>query len=377
MNQKKWDWFFIVLGTLGLKVFLFWWGAIHFDFKRYPFESWHSIWHRWDTRHFERLAQYSYSPLGLSQLDHEFLSHVPPGFPTLIWMLTKVGIPLYFAGFLIPILSFVIASLILYELALHEYKDRKVALRAVTYLAIFPTSYFSQMPYSEATFLMWSVLCFYFLRVKENLFLACLFAFLATTTRWIGVTLFPVLALQGLIWLRQKRLSFFNLVADLLYPALAVGVFFFINKHFYGSYFAFRDHAVKNTSIVRVDSFPYSNFVSELGTILSSPGTQFQNQQYMFTLGWGTLFLGVVSLLFLLLVRRLPWQLAVYGMSYLLFVSCLSWSISTNRLLFLVFPFELGFATIRNRFIQILYVLCSLGFLLYFTQIFVQGAWAF
>lgn len=154
-------------------------------------------------------------------------------------------------------------------------------------------------------------------------------------------------------------------------------MFFGINRYFYGSFFAFREHSKSNVSIVRVDSFPFVNVIHDLSNFLTSPLQHFHDPFFMFTAGWGGLFLLLATLTLPFIYNRLPLPYTIFSASYLLFLSCLSWALSTNRYLFAVFPIAMSFATIESRTVRYLLSLLFASFLLYFSQVFVQGAWAF
>src|SRR5262245_60647100 len=102
MNREKGrDWMTVLLIAAAVKLSLIVWSLLSFPFEDYPHETWWSIWHRWDVRHFERIAVWGYWPEDLPPLDHEFLSHMPPGFPAMLAALHGCGLPLPAAGFII------------------------------------------------------------------------------------------------------------------------------------------------------------------------------------------------------------------------------------------------------------------------------------
>ena len=376
-TQFKTDWLKIFSFCFVIRSLLYLWGAYSFDFAKFPHENWWSIWHRWDILHFENIARFLYYPGRVTEDEHQFLSQIPPGYPLAIRFFLRLGFPLIFSEYFISLGSFLLASLLLYELCRHEFENPKIALRAVLLLYIFPTSYFCQAPYSESLFLFWTILAFYLLRVREYYFEACFSAFLAIITRWIGVTLIPMLLWEGYRLYRQKKISLAWWICSLSVAAGGVGVFLGINRYFYSSFFAFREHAKKNVSIVRIDSLPYTSLVHDVGTFLQDPWQRLGDTFFMFTAGWGGLFLVLATICLPLIYRRLALPYFIFSTTYVLFLSCLSWALSTNRYLFALFPVSMAFATVESRLARTSAVVFYISFLLYFTQVFVRGTWAF
>src|SRR5207237_2063231 len=110
--------------------------------------------------------------------------------------------------------------------------DQDLVSRAITYLLIFPTSFFFSVVYSESLFLALSVAAFYYARTHRWL-LACLLAALATLTRSQGM----ILALPLLIeYLRERnfRLSKvgWNVTAFALIPAALLAFEFLLKLKF-------------------------------------------------------------------------------------------------------------------------------------------------
>lgn len=112
------DWCVIIVGVLEFKVLLFLWGVSQFSFDLYPGESWYSIWNRWDSIHYQRIAEHFYTRAELNEQDFHFLSHFPPGYPLLMDFLNLTGLSKVASAFIISIASAAAASCILFELVL-------------------------------------------------------------------------------------------------------------------------------------------------------------------------------------------------------------------------------------------------------------------
>jgi Gpi18-like mannosyltransferase len=110
------------------------------------------------------------------------------------------GYPL-FALLLVATLATLALYLCFYRLARLDL-DEDVAFRATVLLAIFPVSYVFYAPYTESTFLLFSVLLFYFAR-KQRWLLAGLCGALATLTRQQG--LFLIVPLMIELWSAKQR----------------------------------------------------------------------------------------------------------------------------------------------------------------------------
>lgn len=98
----------------------------------------------------------------------------------------------YFGGILVSWMSFIAASVALFFLARLDL-NRRQAERTVLLTAIFPFSFFFGMVYTEALFLLLTVLSFYGFRTRHWI-LGGLAGALATATRVNGILMLPVLA---------------------------------------------------------------------------------------------------------------------------------------------------------------------------------------
>jgi hypothetical protein len=89
------------------------------------------------------------------------------------------------------------ALIFLYRLALLDLEDEAAAQRTLFYIALFPTAFFFSAVYSESTFLLFSVACFYFAR--RRLWLWCgLAGLFVSATRIVGVLMYAIALLEWL-----------------------------------------------------------------------------------------------------------------------------------------------------------------------------------
>jgi hypothetical protein len=115
-----------------------------------------------------------------------------PLFPALIRAASSLNIEVFYSGILVSSLSLIFALFFLQKLLLLDFKKEEVN-KSILLLLLFPTAFFFAAIYSEALFLLLSVLTLYFAR-KRNWFYSALFIMLAAVTRLSGLLLLlPVL----------------------------------------------------------------------------------------------------------------------------------------------------------------------------------------
>lgn len=181
-----------------------------------PFFSWLNRvlvepWFRWDAKYYIWGTSQGFSVEDGSASFHPLLSLLAKP----IFYLT--GAPL-FSILLVATLATLALYLCFYRLALVDLKDED-AWRATLLFIVFPGSYVFFAPYTESTFLLFSVLLFYFAHQKRWL-LAGVCGALATLTRQQGLFLTVPLAME--LWYHKERKPL-ALTSVLLIP-IAYGV---------------------------------------------------------------------------------------------------------------------------------------------------------
>lgn len=158
-----------------------------------------AIWQRWDTLHYQAIAERGYSAFDTSLF-------TPPLYPFLMRVVSFLsGGNTLLAGMIISLAACISAIIIFYRLAQFELKDESRARWAVIYLAIFPTSFFLFAPYTEPLFLTGAVLCLLAMRKGDWLTAGFAGAF-AASTRLTGAILFlPVLWYAYKNWLEMRK----------------------------------------------------------------------------------------------------------------------------------------------------------------------------
>ncbi len=157
---------------------------------------WLEPWQRWDTLHYQAIAERGYTAF-------ETAYFTPPLFPYLMrWAAPLFRGNTLAAGLFISRLAFFGCLLTLYTLARLELGSEVAAMRAVIYLASFPSSIFLVAAYNESLFLLGAVLCLYLAR-KEHWLAAGLAAGFAALARIPGILL--IIPLAYMIWQAWHR----------------------------------------------------------------------------------------------------------------------------------------------------------------------------
>jgi hypothetical protein len=166
------------------------------------------VWARWDSDWYLRIAEHGY---GSRTGDAAFY----PLYPALVGGLGRVLLGHYvLAGIVVSLAGCLAAFVLLHRLARRRLGDAG-ALRAVLYLAVFPTALFLQAVYPESLYLALALAAFA-LAERGRFLPAALVAGLALLTRPVGVALLPALAL--LAWRSPEPRR--NLAALAAAPAL-------------------------------------------------------------------------------------------------------------------------------------------------------------
>lgn len=124
------------------------------------------------------------------------------------------------AGLVLVNLCFFLALLVLHRIAL-TFADGAASTslasadRAVLIMALFPTSYFFSLPWTESLFVLITASSF-LAAVRERWWLACLLGLAATATRVTGLFVLPMLLLW--FWQQRARVPWFAWCALVLVP---------------------------------------------------------------------------------------------------------------------------------------------------------------
>lgn len=363
----------IVVVVLLIKLLIFAWAVFNFNFGKNPHENWISIWNRWDSDSYTSIATSAYLLTNGKLEDWAFHSHFPPLYPALINFVSFIGISIPLSGVLVSLVFNVLASLMLYKLALYEFKDKQIAFSSVLFLNLYPTSYFTISIYSESLFLFLTISSFYYLR-KENYLIAGLFALGSILTRIVGVVLIPIYFLYFIYNYYQNKTINFRLFYLCLLPILAVMIYMGINKFYYDDYLFFLSEKLSfNTTKHLIIPFKES-YVDFITTFRYH---NYTNQEFMMTRGWNAIFTFSTLLMILLGIKRMRWEYTLFSITSLFLFASLSWGISNARYTFAIFPIFMIFGSLKNKLLQGAILGVFSVMLFYFTVIFTGGGWAF
>jgi hypothetical protein len=179
----------------------------------------------------------------------------------------------YIAGIIISWVSFVLAIVLLYRLALLDLKPDQ-AIRATTFAAVFPAAYFFGVVYSESLFLLTLVGTALALRTR-HWWLAALAGAAMTATRVNGVMFLPALAV--IAWhasepRRDDRIAALSAVAAAL---LGIGTYSLYNYLLSGNPFEWYD------SITRwgyhPGGNPFSGVWAVARSLVTNPAAYFEH----------------------------------------------------------------------------------------------------
>ena len=298
-----------------------------------------------------------------------------PVYPLLIKSLQlAMGLAPDLGAILIANLAFLGALIYMRQLAEHEFGP-SVARRAVFYMAIFPTAFFSFAPYSESLFLMCSIASLYYMRTGRW-WLAGLFGGLGCGTRVLGAFLAIPFAWEYLRCHRWDPRRFkLDVLAGALIPAAAVAYMVYLDG-FTGDPLAFV-HA--EAGWFRESVAPWQVIMTSLSDI---PKAAFYHPYFQaHAIVENSLMLCVAAVL-LAGIWLVPVSFTLYGCTCLLFL--LSAPIVTSdipltsmsRYLFAIAPTYLILARLgRWPVFDRIYVLLSVGSLALFSCMFVNHMW--
>jgi len=184
-----------------------------------------TIWQRFDTNWYLKIAQSGYS-------ESDGSTAFFPLYPLLVKLFGFILGNNLLAGLLISNLALLGALVLLYKLAL-EYFEVGVVRRTLVYLMLFPTSFFFFSAYTEAPFLF-LVLASLFAANRRRWVWAALFGSLAALTRLQGVLMF--IPLIYMWWRQLDNRRWLNGIALTLVPISTLGFLFYTRLSLIGMY---------------------------------------------------------------------------------------------------------------------------------------------
>lgn len=306
----------------------------------------------WDGGHFVGIAQHGYS----QNFQYAFF----PLYPILISGVNQFIQNYTISAVLISAVSALLSINILYQLLSVEF-NKKIAERAVFWLLFFPTSFYFLTAYSEGLFFLLTVATFLNLQ-KRNLFLATIFAALASATRISGLAV--VFALMAEVWIKYgiNRKNWYVLLSP---AGFLIYSFYLMQTTADPLYFITAErHWLRSLSL------PGAGFWETLQN-LAREGANRDSLNSLVDLIFAVLGVGMAFRAF----RFLSPSFSVYCLVSVLlplFTPTLS---SMPRFLLTVFPIFILLALVKNKIIFFTYQLISIMLLSIFAALFINGYW--
>ena len=177
-----------------------------------------SIWQRFDANWYLAIAENGYGSVPGDV-------HFPPLYPVLIRLLSHVFRDDFLVALLISQVSLYIIVKLLYELFV-EWGGPEVAQKSLFFLLVFPTSFFFFSAYTEATFVLFAILCLKAIRRQQWHWAGC-WIFCAILIRLQGVVLLLPLV-WGILEARFRNVKFGALILAVVLPLAAAGLYLLI-----------------------------------------------------------------------------------------------------------------------------------------------------
>lgn len=306
----------------------------------------------WDGGHYLSIAQSGYS--------EEFQYAFFPLYPVLIKFLNLPLQNYLLSAVLISVGSFFLALHLLYKLIAVDF-DRKIAEKAVLFLLFFPTSFYFLTAYSEGLFFLLAVSTFYFLQ-RKNLFLAVIFASLASATKISGMAIVLALLIDVKLTYGFNKRNWFVLLAPLGFIFYCWFLFTKTGDPFY--FLTAENHWQRYITV------PGVSFWEAIKSVAAGGFGQ-NNFNILVDLIFAIFGLGFILRSF----RFLPPVYSFYGFLSLVFPLLTPTLISMPRFLVVLFPIFILIALIKNKYILLGYQIIFLMLLSLFAALFINGYW--
>lgn len=328
-----------------------------------------SPWVRWDAAHYLTIVSQGYK---------EFHSAAFfPLYPFIVKILDSVIHNPPLSLILISNLFFMIALIIIYKLILTKFRDQSIAERTVLYISIFPTSFFFASGLTEATFLLMSILAFYFAE-KEKWWLCGLFGILTTITRPTG---FLISIPMMLIYLSKKKFILKELKADFLATLIIpFGLLLFMGiLMLYGKNPLDFIHAGQQIW-PRIFAFPLWDLWRSLSYLFGFNISAFLSGTYPVRVLAGVILVSIFLILSMICIFKTDKIYGIYSLLLILFAlsnPAKEWQLYGDlRYIVVMFPIYILLAQYgKNKYIDNLIMVFSLLFLAVFAIVNGLGGW--
>ncbi|HEY4283324.1 MAG TPA: mannosyltransferase family protein [Chthoniobacterales bacterium] len=320
-----------------------------------------TIWDRWDSLHYLKLAEAGYSSTDTVK------SWFYPLFPWLVRIVAFCTHDYLISGFIVSGIAGLAAALVFRRLVELDY-PAAVALRSVWFFLIFPTAHFFHIAYTEALFLAMAIGSIYAARINRWAWAGILGA-LAFATRANGIVLIPTLGVEALHQLYVRRRWDWRWLWIAAVP-LGFGVYLFVNWKVTGDPFWFL--RVRQKLFAMHFAWPWVGIREAILNFHRSPtDAEIVGAQELY---FAILSLGCAIISWI----KLRPAYAMWITANYLLITCISFLESMPRYALTFFPIFMLFGLLSaNRFWRGLLTVASILFLAAFATLFVRGWWAF
>ncbi len=264
----------------------------------------------------------------------------------------------FFVGIILVGIYFWIALIVFYKLIRLDYKEN-VAIWAIVFFLIFPTSFFYASIYSESLFLLLSLSAFYFAR-KEKWVWAGMAGVLLSATRFVGIFILPAILYEYFKY--EKNKSFVKLISLFVIP-LGLITYAIYNFQKWGNAFYFiqaQGNFANNRTVNSIILFPQTLF-RYIKILFSVKPNIYEWWVAFFELSF---FVFAISLFYIAWKKKIRFSYLLFGfLCFVLPVSSGTFS-GLPRYLLTIFPIFIALALIKNKMFKIIY--CAISILLLF-----------
>lgn len=296
-----------------------------------------------------------------------------PLYPILIKLLATFfgggetfGLAYFISGFLISNISLLLLLIIFFKLITLDF-SRKVAWQSIIFLLVFPTSFFFAGLYTESTFLLFTLLSFYFAR-KRKWFLAGTFGLLLSTTRLVGIAIFPALVYE---FIKEEKKVSAKILNLLLVP---MGI---------ASYVFYNFWQTKNP-LIFIEAHQDLNPTRTVSAVILLPQTLYRYFKILTTVPltqfeWWiallevSLFTFAASMLYIAFKKKVRPSYILFSAFSLLIPASSGTFSAVPRYALVLFPIFIGLALVKDIRLKLLYSVISAVLLLILLSLFARG----
>ncbi len=314
-----------------------------------------------DSPHYLYLAQNGYATTG----EKANLIVFYPLYPFLIKVFNLFCNNYFVSGILVSNLAFALASCIFYELLRLDY-SKEQSISGLLLMMVAPFSMFYSAIFTESVFLLTTVLCLYFLRIKKPMWMA-IFGFLACLSRTQGVILF-VCALMPVVaeLMKKKKFNLKEFLWALVIP-LGFLAYLLMNKLLFGDWFQYLQFQAAPPWYNKAQwfgktltySYDMAKSYEGLANIIYLP------QLILFFIGTLTIFYGIY--------KKVRSEYLVYLGAYIFTCYTHGWLISGSRYMCACLPLFIVYSSTKNKYVRYIILAISLVLCIIYTKLWLRG----